>query len=265
MAERNNYPKLHNAMWPGLVGKGPDAEPIDLETMLELTAAAEVDGSEIRRRRSLAFDPHMSSIRATTISQACWPTTSRARISRSARSWRRSGRRPAGVGDGRAGRAQALLSQVRKACRIGKQMRELGVRPTGGIRIDSSPASPTGPRIRRPTPSASPQTFREACEVAAGRMAKLVAEGEICWGGMHSWREHGQLLEDGGMPETLGFQADMAHTLLFTLGYNAPEDRLLPRITTGRTARRSTPPTRSWPPRCGPGPSISMSRRTTAR
>ena len=31
MAERNNWPKLHNAMWPGLVGKGRDAEPpIDL-------------------------------------------------------------------------------------------------------------------------------------------------------------------------------------------------------------------------------------------
>src|ERR1700752_4533108 len=29
-------------------------------------------------------------------------------------------------------------------------------------------------------------------------------------------------------PTTLGFQADMAHTLLFTLGYNAPEDRILP-------------------------------------
>src|ERR1035437_7404379 len=26
----------------------------------------------------------------------------------------------------------------------------------------------------------------------------------------------------------LGFQADMAHTLLYTLGYNAPEDRILP-------------------------------------
>ena len=26
-------------------------------------------------------------------------------------------------------------------------------------------------------------------------------------------------------PKTLGFQADMAHTLLFTMGYNAPEDR----------------------------------------
>src|SRR5580700_9678364 len=41
----NAYPALHNAMWPGLVGKGPDSEPpIDLETMLNLTAAAEVDG-----------------------------------------------------------------------------------------------------------------------------------------------------------------------------------------------------------------------------
>src|SRR5436309_11271870 len=39
------YPALHNAMWPGLVGKGPDSEPpIDLDTMLNLTAAAEVDG-----------------------------------------------------------------------------------------------------------------------------------------------------------------------------------------------------------------------------
>src|SRR5579871_5784731 len=39
------YPALHNAMWPGLVGKGSDSEPpIDLETMLRLTAAAEVDG-----------------------------------------------------------------------------------------------------------------------------------------------------------------------------------------------------------------------------
>ena len=43
----NRYPALHNAMWPGLVGKGPDSEPpIDLETMLELTAAAEVDGAK---------------------------------------------------------------------------------------------------------------------------------------------------------------------------------------------------------------------------
>jgi hypothetical protein len=27
----HNFPRVHNAMWPGLVGKGPDSEPpIDL-------------------------------------------------------------------------------------------------------------------------------------------------------------------------------------------------------------------------------------------
>ena len=32
-------------MWPGLVGKGPDSEPpISLDTMLDLTCAANVDG-----------------------------------------------------------------------------------------------------------------------------------------------------------------------------------------------------------------------------
>ncbi len=43
--KRNNYPKLHNATWPGIVGKGPDSEPpISLDTLLDLTVAAEVDG-----------------------------------------------------------------------------------------------------------------------------------------------------------------------------------------------------------------------------
>ena len=45
MSTLNKYPALHNAMWPGLVGKGPDSEPpIELATMLDLTVAAEVDG-----------------------------------------------------------------------------------------------------------------------------------------------------------------------------------------------------------------------------
>ena len=44
----HKYPALHNAMWPGLVGKGgPGAEPpIDLETMLDRTAAAQVNGTK---------------------------------------------------------------------------------------------------------------------------------------------------------------------------------------------------------------------------
>ena len=39
---------------------------------------------------------------------------------------------------------------------------------------------------------------------------------------MHSWKDKVDLLEGVGMPETLGFQADLAHTYLYTLGYNAP-------------------------------------------
>ena len=45
MTKANHYPKLHNAMWPGLAGKGPDSEPpIDFDTMIDLTAKAEVNG-----------------------------------------------------------------------------------------------------------------------------------------------------------------------------------------------------------------------------
>ena len=68
----------------------------------------------------------------------------------------------------------------------------------------------------------------EACDVADEFGERLAAEGEICWGGMHSWKRMLDLLERVGQPDTLGFQADMAHTLLYTLGYNAPEDGLLP-------------------------------------
>src|SRR5256884_5091152 len=58
----NNYPRLHNAMWPGLVGKGsPGAEPfIDLDTMLDLTARAEVDGVKFDGVDIFLFDPHVS-------------------------------------------------------------------------------------------------------------------------------------------------------------------------------------------------------------
>jgi len=45
---------------------------------------------------------------------------------------------------------------------------------------------------------------------------------------MHSWKRMVELLELVGRPQRLGFQADMAHTLLYTLGYNALEDAILP-------------------------------------
>jgi len=43
--QENNFPKLHNASWPGIVGKGQDSEPIiSFDEMLKFTAVAEVDG-----------------------------------------------------------------------------------------------------------------------------------------------------------------------------------------------------------------------------
>ena len=54
-------PKLHNAMWPGLVGKGTDEgqePPISLERMLDLTAAAEVNGQKFDGIDYFLFLPH---------------------------------------------------------------------------------------------------------------------------------------------------------------------------------------------------------------
>src|SRR2546430_16788078 len=57
----NNFPKLHNAAWPGVVGKGEGSEPpIGLDTMLDLTAAADVDGQKFDGVDLFLFDPHVS-------------------------------------------------------------------------------------------------------------------------------------------------------------------------------------------------------------
>jgi hypothetical protein len=120
------------------------------------------------------------------------------------------------------------VTQVRKACQIGKKLRDLGIRKYGVIRIDSA-ASPSD-WARDPTANTKKiaDTFRKAADVAEEYGERLAAEGEICWGGMHSVKRNVELLEMVGRPKTVGFQADMAHTLLFTMGYNAPDDRLLP-------------------------------------
>src|SRR5260221_14794229 len=60
-ATAKRSPALHNAMWPGLVGKGPDSEPpIDLDTMLDLTKNASVDGITFDGVDLFLFDPHVS-------------------------------------------------------------------------------------------------------------------------------------------------------------------------------------------------------------
>jgi sugar phosphate isomerase/epimerase len=223
------FPKLHNAMWPGLVGKGPDSEPpISLETMLELTQAAEVDGVKFDGVDLFLASPHTDiDSSADDIKGLAENIGNRGLVVGSlvAPVWPPTG---GGSAIGSPEERKKFVTQVRKACAIGRQLRELGIRRYGIVRIDSA----CSPADWAQSPSENSQkiaeTFREACSVAEGYGERLAAEGEICWGGMHSWKRMAELLELVDRPKTLGFQADMAHTLLYLLGYNAPEDRLLP-------------------------------------
>ena len=223
--------KIHNAMWPGLVGKGDDEgqePPISLERMLDLSAAAEVKGEKFDGIDYFLFLPHtdpnasddelrgiadMIQSKGFSVGSVVAPV------------W------PGTVGDSAMGTEEQrnkFLEAVRVACRIAKVFNEHGVRKYGVIRIDSAEF---GVEEWRKDPQANTATiaatFKEAAKIAADHGERLAAEGEICWAGMHSWKDMLDLLEAVGMPESLGFQADLAHTYLYLMGYNAPEYALL--------------------------------------
>jgi sugar phosphate isomerase/epimerase len=229
MNTSHKFPALHNAMWPGLVGKGPDSEPpIDLDTMLDLTANTSVDGVTFDGVDLFLFDPHVSIDASEDEVKRLAERIHRRHLavgSLVAPVWPPTG---GGSAMGDASERSQFVTQVRKACEIGKTLRDVGIRASGVIRIDSAASPAEWAKDPHGNTKKIAQTFREACAVAEGFGERLAAEGEICWGGMHSWKRNLELLEQVDRPKTLGFQADMAHTLLFTLGYNAPEDRLLP-------------------------------------
>jgi hypothetical protein len=231
MAEHlNTYPKLHNAAWPGIVGKGAaDGEPIiALDALLRLTANARADGQKFDGIDLFVTAPHFpidadaGEVRRMSDHIASFGLKVGSFV---APIWGGAG---GGSAMGSAEDRQRFLSQVRKACAIGQQMREIGIRPTGGIRVDSSVGVAEWDKDPVGGTKLIAETFREAGRIAQDHGEFIVAEGEICWGGMHSWRENVKLLEMVGMPGVVGYQADMAHSMLFVLGANAEKDRLLP-------------------------------------
>ena len=225
----HNYPKLHNAAWPGLVGKGQGGEPpIELDAMLDLTAAAECDGLKFDGFDIFLYHPHFDidggdeeikrladkararNLQIGTVVAPVYPGT--------------GGGLPMRSGPDQ----EKFLGQVGKACRVAQRLRELDVRPNGVVRFDSACGVEEWCEDPKGNQKRIANCFREACKIAEDHGERLAAEGEICWGGMHSWRRMIDLLEMVDRPQTLGFQADMSHTLLYLLGYNAPEDALLP-------------------------------------
>ena len=225
------FPKLHNAMWPGLVGKGDDdgqEPPISLEKMLEWTAAAEVDGQKFEGVDYFLFHPHTDpdadddelkriadliashDLVVGSLVATVWPGT---------------------VGDSAMGDDESrgkFLDAIRKACRIAGVFNDIGIRQTGVIRIDSAEFGVEKWAENKPANTARiAETFRMAADIAADHGERLAAEGEICWAGMHSWKDMLDLLEAVDRPDTVGFQADQAHTYLYLMGYNAPEHALV--------------------------------------
>ena len=221
--------RIHNAMWPGLVGKGPDSEPpLSLETMLDLTTAAEVNGARFDGVDLFLSAPHTDIDSSDDdLKRLAERLAARKLVAGSvvAPVWGATG---GGLAMGSEAERGRFLTQVRKACRIARKLRELGVRHYGIVRIDSAASPAEWAKDPESNSRRIAETFREACAIAEDYGERLAAEGEVCWGGMHSWRRMVELLERVDRPQTLGFQADMAHTLLFTLGVNAPEDRILP-------------------------------------
>ncbi len=222
--------KLHNAMWPGLVGKasqGGDEPDIDLDTMLELTAGARAGDNRFDGVDLFLFHPHFD------------PDADDGAINqlgdKIAAKDLNVGSLVAPVWDGTVGgpamgtelERSNFIRAVKVACRIGGKLREHGVRKYGLIRIDSASGVSDWAADPKGNSKKIADTFREAGKIAADHGEVLAAEGEVCWGGMHSWKDMLDLLEAVDMPGTVGFQADLAHTYLYLLGVNAAEHAVL--------------------------------------
>src|SRR5689334_10129613 len=166
-AHTNNYPKLHNAAWPGLVGKGPDSEPpIDLDTMIDLTSKASVDGVRFDGMDLFLFDPHISididddgikrvadkfrakNLAIGSVVAPVWPPTG------------------GGSAMGDASERGKFVEQVKKACRIAKKLRENGVRPYGVVRIDSAASPDEWYKDPEQNQKKIASTWTQACDVA---------------------------------------------------------------------------------------------------
>ena len=232
MAHDNAYPKLHNAAWPGVVGKGPDSEPpIDLDTMLDLTAAAEVDGVKFDGVDLFLFAPHVNIDAERRRAQAAGRQGRVARASSIgsvvAPVWPPTG---GGSAMGEGGGAQEVpragpqgLPHRQTAARAGRPALRRRPHRLGLRRRATGPTDPEGqPEAdRRDLPAGrrrSPRTTANGSPPrakSAGAACTAGGRWSTCWSGSAS-------------PRRVGFQADMAHTLLYTLGYNAPEDRILP-------------------------------------
>src|SRR5260370_33159346 len=136
----NTFPKLHNAAWPGVVGKGsPDGEPtIDLDTMLDLTAKAEVNGVKFDGTDLFLFAPHVDiDSKDDDLKRLAEKVHKRGLVIGSvvAPVWGGTG---GGSAIGDESGPKKFRQQVHEGSQIAHRLRELGRRVHGVERIDSA-------------------------------------------------------------------------------------------------------------------------------
>jgi sugar phosphate isomerase/epimerase len=125
----NNYPKLHNAMWPGLVGKksmGGDEADLALDQMLDLTAKAEVNGVKFDGVDIFLNSPHTPiDVTDDGLKQLADKVQSRGLVIGSvvAPVWF------FGAAMGDEAKRKGWVDCVRKTVEASAKLRELGVRP----------------------------------------------------------------------------------------------------------------------------------------
>ena len=228
----NQFPKLHNAMWPGLVGKGsPGRRAVHRPRHhARPDRQGQRQRREVRRRRPLPLRParqhrflrrrHQETRRqgpakgfvVGSVVAPVWPPT----------------------GGGSAMGDEADRKQVRRAGPARPAASPRSSASSASARTASSASTPpAGADDWYKDPEGNQkkiaETFREAGDVAEDHGERLAAEGEICWGGMHSWRRMVAAPRDGRharhrrLPGRHG-----PHAALHAWATTPPKTRILP-------------------------------------
>ncbi len=198
----SNHPKLHTTI--GFTRRSDAAPPVDLETFLDLTARAEVDG---HRFDGIDLALHHSYLPANA------PDLQIKRLAANVR-----GRglvigaliAPSlAVGAGK----DAWLANIRETCRIGRRLRSLGARPYGVIRIDVGYSAAAWTEDPFSAQRHGVEDLRAACAVADEFDERLAIGGVNRQGEIQDWRSVLDLLVRVNRTGTLGFHVDLAETL----------------------------------------------------
>ena len=268
MAHDNAYPKLHNAMWPGLVGKGPRQRAAD-RPRHDARPDRQRRGRrrEVRRRRPLPLRPAHQHRLHDGRHQAARRQDRRRAGSPSARSSRRSGRRPAAARRWATAeeRKQFVDAGATRPAASASSCASSASAPTASSASTRPPAPTTGPRTPRATQKRIAETFREACDDRRGPRRAARRRGRDLLG-RHAllaarWSSCSKLVdrpETRRLPGRHGPHAALHPRLQRARGPHPARGLRLERPADAR--RRAA---RSSPTRCGPGRSTSTSPRTT--